>query len=118
MRGLTRPSTALNCPRCSAPYTSPAFSILTREVRCNYCGQGILLNPLREDDNIIRPFDSESFGAFMSRKGVPYDSVSGGVTVGGVQFFIDSNSGYVMGDGPEKLRQVVLRWIEEWMNQG
>jgi hypothetical protein len=76
----------------------------------------ILLDPLRENDNTINPFDPERFGAFMNRKGVPYDPVSGGVTVGGVQFFID-NSGYVMPDRPEKLRQVVLRWIDEYMNQ-
>jgi len=117
VRGLDRPSTALNCPNCSAPYTGPAFSILTRSVKCNYCGGTILLNPLREEDNTIKPFDTESFGAFMSRKGVPYDPISGAVTVGGAQFFID-NSGYVMPDRPEKLRQVVLRWIEEWTNQG
>jgi hypothetical protein len=72
-----------------------------------------LVNLELERSDII---DTESFAAFMSRKGVPYDPVSGAVNVGGAQFFID-NSGYVMPDRPEKLRQVVLRWIEEWTNQ-
>jgi hypothetical protein len=56
----------------------------------------------------------DGFESFLRQKGVPYDPVSRAVTVGGATFFIDS-SGLVMPDQPEALRQVVLRWISEYM---
>ena len=85
-------------------------------VKCIYCGGTIQLGSFEEARKAMKIFDQHAFKAFLTRKGVPYDPVSGAISIGGMQFFIDG-SGCVMPDRPENLRQVVLRWINEYMSQ-
>jgi DNA-directed RNA polymerase subunit RPC12/RpoP len=107
---------SLICPTCSAPYTGPSIPAWTKSVKCSYCGGNIILEEFTQLDEAIRQFDMDGFEGFLRQKGVPYDPVSRAVSIGGATFFIDS-SGLVMPDRPEALRQMVLRWISEYVGQ-
>jgi hypothetical protein len=74
------------------------------------------LEEFQEINAAMKSLDMDGFEVFLRRKGVPYDPVSRAVSVGNVTFFID-NSGLVMPYKPEALRQVVLRWIDEYMDR-
>ena len=107
---------SLVCPTCSAPFTGPSIPAWTKSVPCAYCGRNIILEEFEELNRAFKQFDMEGFEDFLRQKSVPYDPVSGAVNVGGATFFIDS-SGLVEPDRPEALRQVVLRWISEYVQQ-
>jgi hypothetical protein len=64
----------------------------------------------------MKMFDQNEFQAFLARKGVPYDPVSGGVTIAGTQLFIDSSGCVMPPDCPERLKQTVLKYIQEYVD--
>jgi DNA-directed RNA polymerase subunit RPC12/RpoP len=107
---------SLICPTCSAPISGPTIPAWIQSVTCNYCGGNIILQEFQESKEAMKQFEMDGFEDFLRQKGVSYDPVSRAVSVGSATFFIDS-SGFVMPDRPEALRQVVLRWISEYLNQ-
>ncbi|MGB9760719.1 MAG: hypothetical protein ACP5KW_11895 [Thermoproteota archaeon] len=105
----------VKCPNCGAPYKKP-IPPWVNVVYCEYCGAAIIVKREEPKLQVKKEFDFDSFCDFLARrKGARYsgDSVTGALQIGGQTVFIDKE-GVVT--GPEPLRRMVEKWINEYMS--
>jgi DNA-directed RNA polymerase subunit RPC12/RpoP len=105
----------IKCPNCGAPYKKP-IPPWVNVVKCEYCGATIVVRREQHESQTKKEFVFDSFCDFLARrKGVRYssDAVTGALQIGGQTVFINEEGAVT---GPEPLRRMVEKWINEYMS--
>jgi ribosomal protein S27AE len=104
---------SIKCPNCGAPYNK-SFPRGITYLTCSYCGTVFLAPHLAFIEKPLKQFDLNNFYDFLvKKKGIkyPFDTISRSLTIGD-QTIIINEDGTV--SGPENIRKLVEKWINEY----